>query len=930
LNIDRINELIDEGYEKMLVDFVYAHNPDGTPHVAFVNDCRFADRRKVKWVGIIHETQFGDPKMTRLTKDVAYLEHWQNRDTDRTKYLSGLAWACYVEPGNDRNSHYFARELMYRGYHRSAIKEFERHIAMDKWADERMQSMVYMGNCHEVLGEGERAMECWDKAILISGDRREPYIRLAQYWKAHNSPIRVAAFAAAALQIPNNGFYGNLVQNYTYGPHELMYWAKGWLGDIPAARQHLLKCLEYHPTEQRFINDMKYYFSAGEMEEAQKNARWKNYPDHKGLIDLRDKIPVPEGLRVLNVGVGPGTSSLSMQLPYFKFKQLDHIDINKEYLDKAKETKWAAEQVNFIHDDVRNLSEKLDNYDLILLFDLIEHLPREDAKKILVSRPAKLVFFPVEKEIGECTRKEDPADVLSPHVSYWSEQDLIDLGYKTEFIDGFHRNYRGWNTPACWAYKPAVFMGDYKDGPTVSVLMAAYNAEAYIRQAIESCQAQTLKDWELIIVDDGSTDNTLGIALEYEAHDSRIKIVTHGINRNYSVAVNTALSVATGRYIARLDADDWDDPTRLEKSVARLESTPVCDCVSCGMFVGPAGKMEHYALDSKGMVPEVYMRPDGSGASPIDATIVAKREVYQIVGGFDPEIVVGGDADWNIRANLKGIRWAYIPEDLYYYRSHANQTVRLMPWKEHSDKQAARLNAAWPAWSNPFNPNRHIEILVTGACDRKCKHCSQAAYNEDFKTYQTPLELVDKVCRRSIENGARYEWLQFSGGEPLLWDNLEAACKLAKDSGAFSRVRVFTNGEQSKRLYAALDAGLIDCAYLDTYNANPKAMETLKEKYAGRFVLDPTVHKPLPVSPFSGVIPARCNCDHLCVIENNVYPCGNFYTHIKRLGLEFKNYKFCSLDDDWIEFYRKVDRFNMDICSYCLANGKVWDKIPCV
>ena len=466
LNIDRINELIDQGYEKMLVDFVFAHNADGTPAVAFANDARFADRRKVKWVGIIHETQFGNPKMTRLTKDVAYLEHWQNRETDRSKYLSGLAWACYEEPENDRNSHYFARELMYRGYLRSAIREFERHIAMDKWADERMQSMVYKGNCHEILGEGDLAMDCWNRAVLISGNRREPFIKLAQYWRANNSPVRVAAYAAAALQIPNNGFYGNLVSNYTSGPHELMYWAKGWMGDIESARQHLMKCLEYHPTEQRFIKDMKYYFSAEEIEKVEQANRWKDYPHPGKYIDLSLRVRKPEGLKVLNVGVGAGTSAIYKQLPYFKFKQLDHIDINKEYLDKAREVKWAAEQVNFIHDDVRNLGDKLDDYDLILLFDVIEHLPKDDGLKILRSKPEKWVLFPVEPELGATDNKGSGLPGYD-HVSLWTEQELKDLGYSTEFIDKFHQNKRGWDIPACWAHKPGVFMEGYTDGPLV-------------------------------------------------------------------------------------------------------------------------------------------------------------------------------------------------------------------------------------------------------------------------------------------------------------------------------------------------------------------------------------------------------------------------------------------------------------------------------
>lgn len=261
LNIDRINQLIDEGYEKFLIEFVFAHHPDGTPAVEFMADTRFYDRRKISWKGIIHETMRGETKMIRVTKEVAFLEHFQNRETDRTKYLSGLAWACYEEPENDRNSHYFARELMYRGRMRSAIKEFERHIAMDKWADERGQSMVFMGTCYDAIGEHDKALEWWHKAFELTGNRREPLIHMAYYWKNRNKPMMVAAYAAAMLEIPNNGFYANRVANYTFEPHMLMYWAKGWQGQIPAAREHWMKCWDYHPNDPVFQRDFDYYFS---------------------------------------------------------------------------------------------------------------------------------------------------------------------------------------------------------------------------------------------------------------------------------------------------------------------------------------------------------------------------------------------------------------------------------------------------------------------------------------------------------------------------------------------------------------------------------------------------------------------------------------------------------------------------------------------
>ena len=192
---------------------------------------------------------------------MAYLEHYQNTETDRTKYLAGLAWACAVETDNDRNSHYFARELMYRGRYFSAIKEFQRHIAMNKWADERGQSMVYMGECYHITGQDALALEWWHKAFELTGNRREPLITLAYYWKGKGQKHMVAAYAAAALQIPNNGFYGNRVSNYTFEPHALLYWANGWTGNLLGAREHWMKAYEYHPDDDVYKRDFEYYFA---------------------------------------------------------------------------------------------------------------------------------------------------------------------------------------------------------------------------------------------------------------------------------------------------------------------------------------------------------------------------------------------------------------------------------------------------------------------------------------------------------------------------------------------------------------------------------------------------------------------------------------------------------------------------------------------
>jgi glycosyltransferase involved in cell wall biosynthesis len=626
-------------------------------------------------------------------------------------------------------------------------------------------------------------------------------------------------------------------------------------------------------------------------------------------MDLRTRVPY-KGMKVLNVGAGSGISGLARQLPFLEFEQLDHLDICEEFLTKAREVKWAAKGVNFILGDIRTF-DRIDEYDLILLFDIVEHLPKEEGLKLLKTKPKKIVFIPIEKIFGQIGVDLEKYPSLR-HLSLWTEEELKGLGFSTERLWAFHSE----QVDAVWAFSQ----------PMVSILMPAHNASMWIGKAIESCQAQTLKDWELIITDDGSTDGTKIVAKEYASCDPRIIVLEHDRNKTYPAAVNTSLRLARGKYIARLDADDWDDSRRLEISISRLQSEPVCDLVTCrGVWKYEDGR-EHRQPD--GMVPEPFMMGE-SGGWPFNASIVARRIIYDMVGGFDESVPSGCDTQWNVKATLAGARWATIEQELYYYRQHNQQTSHLFADQKHRENYQGWIRAVRPIWTDPFNFNHHIELMVTGLCSRKCPHCSQAAYNQDYKDYQAPVALVEKLCKRALDNGGRYEWLQLSGGEPLLWDNLEAGCKLVKDSGAFKKIRVFTNGDPQERLLGLLRSGLIDFIYINTTNSNQETCRIVKEQFPTRSYLDPTAHKPLPTSMIPDTLPPDCHCNHLCVIENNVYPCGNFYTHIRRLGKNLEDYKnyFCTLDDDWIGFFRKINRFNMDICQSCLANGRVWPKV---
>jgi len=110
--------------------------------------------------------------------------------------------------------------------------------------------------------------------------------------------------------------------------------------------------------------------------------------------------------------------------------------------------------------------------------------------------------------------------------------------------------------------------------PKVSVIMPAYNSEKYIGTAIESILNQTYKDFEFIIVNDCSTDNTLQTIQSYSKKDRRIKVIDSKVNLKVGKAGNKALQEAKGDYIVRLDSDDWSYPERIEKQVKYMDEHP--------------------------------------------------------------------------------------------------------------------------------------------------------------------------------------------------------------------------------------------------------------------------------------------------------------------------------------------------------------------
>jgi glycosyltransferase involved in cell wall biosynthesis len=202
---------------------------------------------------------------------------------------------------------------------------------------------------------------------------------------------------------------------------------------------------------------------------------------------------------------------------------------------------------------------------------------------------------------------------------------------------------------------------------TVSVIMPAYNVAPYVGDAVESALAQTFRDLEVLVVDDGSIDATAAIVAAIAARDPRVKLIRQA-NGGISTARNRALAASTGRYLALLDSDDLWDPEYLAAQLAILESQPeVAVVTGNARFLGSR-------LDGQPARPWPDARPVPDLASiladeeSIFIMSIFRREVYERIGGFDESMRTNEDYDYWLRAAIAGFRFVRNDRPLGRYR----------------------------------------------------------------------------------------------------------------------------------------------------------------------------------------------------------------------------------------------------------------------
>ena len=272
-----------------------------------------------------------------------------------------------------------------------------------------------------------------------------------------------------------------------------------------------------------------------------------------------------------------------------------------------------------------------------------------------------------------------------------------------------------------------------KTSPAISVVMPVYNAQAYLYAAVESILAQTTKDFELIAVDDGSTDSSPQLLQQLAQRDARIRIISRP-NTGIVGALNDGLAAARGELIARMDADDLSLPHRFERQLAYLRANPQCVAVGSAVLqIDPDGDpicIQPWA-ESHEEIDRQLLCGGGGLAHP---TAMIRTSAIRKIGGYRKEYQWVEDKDLWLRLGEIG-QLANLREPLVQYRLHegsvcwrrAAEQRRL--WEKLLNETYARRGILQPP---PRLATKHTRAAGPGRTRRKWIRA--AAKSGNFRT----------------------------------------------------------------------------------------------------------------------------------------------------------------------------------------------------
>jgi glycosyltransferase involved in cell wall biosynthesis/2-polyprenyl-3-methyl-5-hydroxy-6-metoxy-1,4-benzoquinol methylase len=407
--------------------------------------------------------------------------------------------------------------------------------------------------------------------------------------------------------------------------------------------------------------------------------------------------------KVLELGCGCGNITRHISQNE-KVTHICAVDIQHEYIDQLR--MYRFDRVEPVCADVLTY-QFCGNFDCVVIAELIEHLTLSQEQKIMSKLSA--VMSP------------GATAIITTPIGFMSDPDHVRGFSPSQFREHLQQHYgkiiktdsNGIQQFAVISFEP--FLGNELN-PRVSVVLPTHNHLKFLPRAIESILSQTFSNFELIIVNDGSTDGTR----EYldTLKDPRIRVI-HQDNKHLPEALNAAFRTTHGDLLTWVSADNYCAPAFLETFVAALEAHPGAGLA----YSAYACIDEHEAVtDIRQDLDLSYhkMLTSNSGV----ASFMYRRICQEKVGLYDPGLEGAEDWDYWLRI-LEHFETVYIPEVLYYYRRHDNGMTKRMPEKVfQASQQVLRKTLG--------RQNHNLDLLELYPTIRLCQDQRLAKFHACF------------------------------------------------------------------------------------------------------------------------------------------------------------------------------------------------------
>lgn len=278
-------------------------------------------------------------------------------------------------------------------------------------------------------------------------------------------------------------------------------------------------------------------------------------------------------------------------------------------------------------------------------------------------------------------------------------------------------------------------MGD-NNNLLLSVIMSVYNGQDTLRQAIDSILNQTELNFEFLIINDASTDNTKDILHSYT--DPRLRLLHNDINIGLTQSLNRGLKEANGRFIARMDVDDISLPGRLISQVRALQSkhADICFC-GCQFVDEDTGKVWNWIPK---VWPLIYWRGLFENSFGVHSSVMFRKHAINQIGGYDPSFIYAQDYELWSQCVTKGLRFTYIQDVFLQYHW---RTTGISKRKLEEQKYFASIVS-----------NRALNNLLVGASDENLKFLGWLFTSRtetelsNISTYlPSAISLIKKCCK---------------------------------------------------------------------------------------------------------------------------------------------------------------------------------------